>query len=171
MSEESEIVDLDQCPIKPAIIAGGAVAFALTLFPLSVLLCCMPLILGGFVATTVFIFKYQVRLELKNGMKVAMLACLAGFAVSTLVYDALWLAFDYRIGMETYIGFLENLQESLPEESREELQRGIEETKAQTFGVGTLVSQILMILVCAGLGGAIGGALATAMFKKGPLAQ
>ena len=128
MSEESEIVDLDQCPIKPAILAGGAVAFVPTLFPASVILCCMPLILGGFAATTAFVFKYRVRLELKFGMKVAILACLAGFAASTVVYDALWLGFDYRIGMEMQIDFLRQLQEASPDENtREQFEKGIEE--------------------------------------------
>lgn len=172
MSEESEIVDLDQCPIKPAIVTGGGIAFLLTLFPMSVVLCCLPLVLGGFAATTAFIFKYRVRLELKFGMKVAILACMAGFGASTLVYDALWLGFDYRIGMELQIDFLRQMQEaSLDENTREQFEKGIEEMRNQTFGSGTIVSQTVTVLICSGIGGAIGGALATAMFKKGPLAQ
>ncbi len=171
MSEESEIVDLDQCPTKQAIRIGGAIAFALTLFPMTVMLGCLPLILAGFAATASYVFEYRIRLELKVGMKVAMLACMAGFALSTLVYDALWLAFDYRIGMDTYLEFIRGLQEASPEETREKFQEGIDEMQNQAFGFGTIVSQIVTILVCSGIGGALGGALATAIFKKGPLAQ
>ena len=35
MTEDPEFVNLDECPIKPALLAGGAVSFVLTLFPLN----------------------------------------------------------------------------------------------------------------------------------------
>ena len=171
MSEEPEIVDLDQCPVKPALRVGGAIAFVLTLFPMSVALCCMPLILAGFAATTAFIFKYQVRLELKYGMKVGIMACLFGFGASTVVYDALWIGFDYQIGMETYLELLSRLSELASGEAKDQMVDGIEQMREQSFGFGSIFSQIMMVLICSGIGGAIGGALATAFFKKGRLAQ
>lgn len=171
MTEVPEIVDLDQCPVKPALRLGGAIAFVLTLFPMSVALCCMPLILAGFAATTAFIFKYQVRLELKYGMKVGIMACLLGFGASTVVYDLLWVGFDYQIGMDAYLEFVAWMVELLPEESRPQVLDGAGESPKQAFGFGAVVSQILMIFVCSGIGGAIGGALASAFFKKGRLAQ
>ena len=171
MSEEIEVVDLDQCPVKPALRVGGTIAFVLTLFPLSVAACCLPLIIAGFAATAAFIFKYRVTLELKFGMKVAILACLYGFGASTILYDFLWLGFDYRIGFETYVEGLMKFADSVPEAQREEYLEGIEQVKAETFSGGVVVKQVMGIFVASGIGGAIGGALATAIFKKGPKAQ
>ena len=171
MTDEQEIVNLDDCPIKPALIPGGFVAFVLTLFPLSYALCCLPLILGGFTATTVFIRKYGVRVELKVGMKIAILACMAGFGASTFVYDVLWDVFDYRIGFEWYIDLLLALSDQAPEATRDELIESIEILREQTFSLAVLVQQFFTVIVTSGIGGAIGGALASSIFKKGAIAQ
>ncbi len=171
MSDEPDIVNLDDCSMKPGLIGGGAIAFLLTLFPMSYALCCLPLAFGGFVATTTFIYKYQVRLELKYGMKIAILACLLGFGASTIVYDLFWLAFDYRIGFEWYISFLTRLAESAPPPSGDRLLESIEILREQTFSIGTLIQQVFTVILASGIGGAIGGALATVIFKKGALAQ
>lgn len=170
MTEVPEIVDLDQCPVKPALRVGGAIAFVLTLFPMSVTLCCIPLILAGFAATRAFMVKYQVRLELKYGMKVGIMACLFGFGASTVVYDLLWVGFDYQIGMETYIELLNRFSELAPEEAKQQLADRLEQMRDQRFGFGSIFPQIMMVLIGSGIGGAIGGALATAFFKKGRLA-
>lgn len=171
MSDELDIVNLDDCPMKPALMVGSAIAFVFTLFPMSYALCCLPLALGGFAATTKFIFKYKVRLELKFGMKIAILACLAGFGASTVFYDLVWVAFDYRIGFEAYIAFLTGLAESAPPPTGDQLLEAIELLREQSFGVGTLIQQVFTVILASGIGGAIGGALATAFFKKGALAQ
>lgn len=171
MTEEPEIVDLDQCPVKPALIVGGAIAFVLTLFQMSVYLCCMPLILAGFTATTAFIFKYQVRLELKYGMKIAMMACLWGFGASTVVYDILWAGFDYQFGLDVYLEVLNRFSELASGDAKEQLIEGIEQLREQSFSIVSIFPQIMMVLIGSGIGGAIGGALATAFFKKGRLVQ
>ena len=167
MNDESEIVNLDDCPMKPALLVGAPIAFFLTLFPLG-----FPLVaIGGFAATTSFIFKFKVRIELKYGMKIAILACLIGFGASTLLYDLLWALFDYRIGFETYIEFLQQMAESYPPSSGDPLRESIELLKEQSFGFGVVIQQLLTIFVASGIGGAVGGALATFIFRKGALAQ
>ena len=171
MSDEPDIVNLDDCPMKPGLVAGGAVAFVLTVFPMSYALCCLPLALGGFVATTTFVFKYKARLELKYGMKIAILACLLGFGASTVVYNLFWLAFDYRIGFEWYVSFLTGLAKSAAPPSGDRLLESIELLREQSFGIGTFIQQIFTVILASGIGGAIGGALATVLFKKGALAQ
>ncbi len=171
MSDEPDIVNLDDLPIKPALLVGGSIAFVLTLFPMSYALCCLPLALGGFAATTTFIFKYKVRLDLKYGMKISILACLLGFGASTILYDVLWAGFDYRIGFDAYVSFLTGLAESAPPPTGDQLLDSIELLREQTFGIGTLIQQVFTVILTSGIGGAIGGALATAFFKKGALAQ
>lgn len=178
MSDIPEIVNLDDCSMKPALIAGSVVAAAFTLVPMSYAVCCLPLVLGGFVGTTVFIFKHRVRLELKFGMKIGILACLLGFGASTLLYDILWAAFDYRIGFEAYIGILEtfidqvvSLAGSDPSSTREQLDDSIEMLREQSIGIGIVIQQIFTIILTSGIGGAIGGALATSFFKKGAIAR
>lgn len=171
MTDDSEIVDLDACPAKPALITGGIVAFALTLFPMSYALCCMPLAIGGFVATSRYIFKYGVRLDLKYGMKIAILACLCGFGASTLFYDLLWLGIDYRIGLDWYVNFLADLAESAPESQRDQLLESIELLKEQSLGLGVVIQQVFTLILTSGIGGAMGGALASSIFKKGKVAQ
>ena len=171
MTEDPEIVNLDECPIKPALLAGGAMSFVLTLFPLSYALCCLPLVIGGFVATTTFVSKYRIRVEIKVGMKVAILSCLAGFGASTALYDLLWVAFDYRIGLNSDLELLSNFAESAPESSRDQLLESIDILKSQKIGFGVVVQQALTVIVTSGIGGAIGGAVASSLFKKGSLAQ
>lgn len=167
MTDEPDIVNLDDCPAKPALRVGASIAFVLTLFPLGFPL----LLISGFAATTTFIFKYKVRLELKYGMKIAILACLIGFGASTLVYDILWAFFGYRIGFETYVEFLLKLADSYPPASGDALRESIELLRAQTLGFGVVVQQALTIFLASGIGGSVGGALATFIFKKGALAQ
>lgn len=171
MTEDQEIVNLDDCPPKPALLAGAAVAFVLTLFPLSYALCCLPLIIAGFVATAAYISKYKIRVELKVGMKVAILACLAGFGASTVTYDILWVVFDYRIGLNWYLELLSSFADSAPESSRDQLLESIDLVKSQKIGLGVVVQQALTVVVTSGIGGAIGGAVASSLFKKGALAQ
>ena len=167
MSDILEIVDFDECSVKPALLAGGGVAFVLTLNPLSVLL----LFLAGFVATSTFIFKHQVRLELKHGMKVGIMACLVGVGASTVVYDILWVLFDYRIGMEFNLELLAQFMEPLPDGGGETIQDQLDKVGEEQFGFGPIIQQLMSLFVTSGIGGAVGGALATAVFKKGRLAQ
>jgi hypothetical protein len=171
MTEDQEIVNLDDCPPKPALLAGAAVSFILTLFPLSYALCCLPLVIGGFVATATYIIKYSIRIELKVGMKLAILSCLAGFGASTALYDILWAATDYRIGLNWYVELLGSLADSAPESSRDQLLESIDLLKSQKIGLGVVLQQALTVVVTSGIGGGMGGALASSLFKKGSLAQ
>ena len=171
MTEDQEIVNLHDCPPKPALMIGAAVSFVLTLFPLSYALCCLPLVIGGFVATATYISKYSIRIELKVGMKVAILSCMAGFGTSTFLYDILWVAFNYRIGLNWYLELLSSLADSAPESSRDQLLESIDLLKSQKIGIGVVVQQGLTVIVTSGIGGAIGGAVASSLFKKGSLAQ
>ncbi len=170
MTDEAEIVNLDDCPMKPALMVGGIFTFLITLIPLANLACCIPLAIGGFVATARYASVYRIQVPLKMGMKVAILACLIGFGASTLLYNILWAAFDYRLDLSTYVALLNKLAEAMPEAS-EQLEETIEQLEMQTLGVVELVQQVVWVIVSSGIGGAIGGALATAMFKKGRLAQ
>ena len=104
-------------------------------------------------------------------MKVAILSCLAGFGASTALYDLLWVAFDYRIGLNWYLELLSNFAESAPESSRDQLLESIDILKSQKIGFGVVVQQALTVIVTSGIGGAIGGAVASSLFKKGSLAQ
>ena len=167
MSDNSEIVDFDECSVMTALLVGGAVAFVLTVNPLGA----FSLFLAGVAGATAFIFKHQVRLELKHAMKVGILACLAGFGVSIVVYDFLWLAFDYRVGMEFNIEFVGQFMDPLADGSSEPLQDRLDKAREAPFGFATLVQQILGLFVMSGIGGAIGGALASVFFKKFRLAQ
>ena len=96
-------------------------------------------------------------------MKVAILSCLAGFGASTILYDLLWGAFDYRIGLNWYLELLSNFAESAPESSRGQLLESIDILKSQKIGFGVVVQQVLTVIVTSGFGGAIGGSVASSL--------
>ena len=66
---------------------------------------------------------------------------------------------------------LSSLADSAPESSRDQLLESIDLLKSQKIGLGVVVQQLLTVVVTSGIGGAIGGALASSLFKKGALAQ
>ena len=95
MTEDPEIVNLDE-PNQTGIVGWGRCVIC----PDTVSTAC-PLLLAvgdrGFVATTTFASKYRIRVEIKVGMKVAILSCLAGFGASTAVHICSgWPRLSYR---------------------------------------------------------------------------
>ena len=174
-SPEPAFRDLDDCPMKPSLIRGGAVAFVLTLFPFSLLICCLPLILAALVGVYDYTKRYGISLSIPQGMKVGVLCGLVGYGLSTLVYDALWIVFDHQIGMETYQNVFRSLLESLPpevvDEMGEEVTDSIDEMGDQEFHLAVLIQQIFGLILTSTIGGCIGGLVGSAMFKKGPEAK
>ena len=167
--------DLDDCPMKPSLIRGGAVAFVLTLFPFSLFICCLPLILAALVGVFDYTKRYGISLGVPQGMKVGVLCCLVGYGLSILFYVTVWAVFDHQIGMETYQSvfrsFLENLPPEIVDDMGDEVTDSIDEMGELEFHVGMLVQQIFGLILTSAIGGCIGGLIGSAMFKKGPEAK
>ena len=165
------IINLDDCPKKKSILIGSAVSFVLTINPMTVGLCCMPLIIGGLVSVFHYTKSFGVSISIVEGLKLGIFSCLLGLGASYVLYDFLWLVFDYQIGMETYLNFVESIVEKMGPEVAETYRKSMELSDPTKFTLMSLVSQIFSVAVSGAGGGSIGGLLGAAIFKKGPLAQ
>jgi len=177
-SPEPSFRNIDECPMKPSLIRGGAVAFVLSFFPFSLVICCLPLIVAALVGVHDYTKRYQVSLDIAKGMKIGVLCCMLGYGMELVVYDFVWFAFDYQIGAETYQNVLRGLLDSLPPEAIEELgdkldelNESIDQIAAQKFNVLVIIQQFFGLILVSAIGGCIGGLIGSAMFKKGPEAK
>ena len=73
--------------------------------------------------------------------------------------------------MEFNLELLAQFMEPLPDGGGETIQDQLDKVGEEQFGFGPIIQQLMSLFVTSGLGGAVGGALATAVFTKGRLAQ
>jgi len=174
-SQEPAFRNIDECPMKPSLIRGGAVAFLLMFVPFALVICCLPLVAAALVGVFDYTKRYRISLDIAQGMKVGVLCCLLGYGAYTIFYDIVWAVFDYQIGVETYQNVLRGMIESLPPEAAELMDEGmsesVEEMSEQKFSILALIPQLFIAVLVSAVGGAIGGLIGSAMFKKGPEAK
>jgi len=168
--EESEIADFDALAARKSLLFGALTTFLLSFAPVVNFLCLLNTIGGGLVCVWHYTRSHAVSVTAKGGFKLAASAVFFGMAGVCAVLEIVLLS----TGGLDMTGFKESYIEQMLSSGRPEQARMIEESfpdKLRGDEAGVIFALITIPFLAALLGGAIGGPLGAALFKKGPVAQ
>ncbi|MDA1029497.1 MAG: hypothetical protein O3B41_10670 [Bacteroidetes bacterium] len=147
---------------KQSIILGGLVAGLLSTSYLGIITCCLGVVVGAVVAVWHYTDTNELTVPTGHGAKIGAFAALIGLLIATVLNFILMQA---GINHETaWVEFMiSKFGDQMPPEQLEAMEAAMTKEKtfvdyAQGIGISSIVS---------GLFGAIGGAIAAKMFKKG----
>ena len=173
-SSESEVVNLDNCSSKNALLVGALVAFVLSFVPILNAMCCIHLAIAGLITVFVYTNKHKIAIEVWQGIKLAVLAVFIGSALATLVYDlGIAMTHDFDAGMlkEMIISQIESSGRGNTEQAVEFVEKVVPDELSAVHVVVIVCFQLIAAALASFVGGAIGGSIGAASFKKGPLAK
>jgi hypothetical protein len=153
-----------------AMMFGGLVVFVLSLIPYVSLssICCLPQIAGALVAIHLFTSRYRLTVSAGQGIKLGILAVLFGSLAAWAVAIAMQLLFNYQLNLKETEAIMLKAYSRLGPDVVEKVKEAFEKQRAEGLTLGKMFIGLCTVLIASGIGGLIGGALGTALFKRGP---
>jgi hypothetical protein len=152
-----------------AMMIGAGFIFVITFIPYSFMLCCLPQIFGALLAIHLFTKWHHLTLTYGEGIKLGILTALLGGLAAWVVAVAVMLLFHYQFNVkEVQAMMLKIFSHFNKPEMIDKMKEAFEAQKAQGLTFTQLLIGLCSTVVTSAICGLIGGALGTALFKRGP---
>ncbi|NTU49953.1 MAG: hypothetical protein HGA87_03535 [Desulfobulbaceae bacterium] len=155
-----------------SILLGASVIVAIGLVPYLSLVnafCCMGLLIAGAASVYHYTTRFGLTLTSGDGFRLGLYAGILGGLASLVISYTLQLAFGYKTGSEL-IGMMKELQLSMiqndPETARE-IEAAFREAEESELSLTQMIFGTGVTLIVDPLFAGIGGAIGSALFKRG----
>jgi hypothetical protein len=151
---------------------GTVVTLILALIPYTGVTVILPVIVGAWVTSKLSLSRALTPLSLKAVMKSSLGATISGMLASIIIFDTIWIFFDYQIGKDTtdavslYVG-----QALGGAQMRDAMADALEKAARQGYSLSAFVGQVLGAIIVCGLFGTVTTMIYFAIYKRSAKAR